>query len=39
MPHWLKVCAENGYFPAYNEIGYRLMMTAAGEARRVEASG
>ena len=36
---WLKHYAENGYIPAYNEIGYRLMMTATDEAQRKEAFG
>ena len=35
--HWLKFYAENGFYPAYNEIGYRLMMTATDEAQRKEA--
>lgn len=35
--HWLKFYAENGFIPAYNEIGYRLMMTAQDEAQRKEA--
>ncbi|KAB8064276.1 tetratricopeptide repeat protein [Janthinobacterium violaceinigrum] len=35
--HWLKYYAENGFIPAYNEIGYRLMMTAQDEAQRKEA--
>ncbi|MGK5059599.1 tetratricopeptide repeat protein [Janthinobacterium sp. LB2P49] len=35
--HWLKYYAENGFIYAYNEIGYRLMMTARDEAQRKEA--
>ena len=35
--HWLKFYAENGFYPVYNEIGYRLMMTAQDEAQRKEA--
>ncbi|HEU4816247.1 tetratricopeptide repeat protein [Janthinobacterium sp.] len=37
--HWLKFYAENGFIPAYNEIGYRLMMTAHDDAQRKEAFG
>lgn len=37
--HWLKFYAENGFIPAYNEIGYRLMMTAKDDAQRKEAFG
>ena len=37
--HWLKFYAENGFVPAYNEIGYRLMMTAKDDAQRKEAFG
>ena len=37
--HWLKYYAENGFIYAYNEIGYRLMMTAKDEAQRKEAFG
>jgi TPR repeat protein len=36
---WLKFYAENGFIPAYNEIGYRLMMTAKDEVQRKEAFG
>jgi TPR repeat protein len=36
---WLKFYAEKGFIPAYNEIGYRLMMTANDEAQRKEAFG
>ncbi|STQ92582.1 Sel1 repeat [Janthinobacterium lividum] len=37
--HWLKFYADNGFIPAYNEIGYRLMMTAKDDAQRKEAFG
>ena len=37
--HWLKFYAEKGFIPAYNEIGYRLMMTAHDDAQRREAFG
>lgn len=37
--HWLKFYADNGFIPVYNEIGYRLMKTAADEAQRQEAFG
>lgn len=35
--HWLTYYAENGFIPAYNEIGYRLMMTAKDDAQRKQA--
>ncbi|MDZ5636467.1 tetratricopeptide repeat protein [Janthinobacterium sp. GMG1] len=37
--HWLKFYAGNGFIYAYNEIGYRLMMTAQDDAQRKEAFG
>lgn len=37
--HWLKVVAGHGFIPAYNEIGYRLMLTARDDAQRQEAFG
>lgn len=37
--HWLKFYADKGFIPVYNEIGYRLMKTATGEAQRQEAFG
>ena len=36
---WLKFYAEKGFIPVYNEIGYRLMMTAKDDAQRKEAFG